>query len=715
MGVVVDQIRKAERRAAALGVDLAELVRSTSGKTPEQLDSAAQRDARLSFLRESLGDETIADTVFERVIGGNELQDVNFLERGAIASRAVSLVKIRGAGGGHLGSGTGFLIAPGALITNHHVLPDADVAARSEVVFSYERRIDGRLGEPTTFALEPGTFFFSDAALDFSIVAVRGDTSPFGFIPLVERIGKVSEGEWLTIVQHPRGEPKQVCVRENRLIKRADDVLWYSTDTLGGSSGSPVFNNDWFVVALHHSGVPAKDEAGRVLTIDGRPFDPSTDDDDSRIKWIANEGIRVSRIVGRLRAARGGHSFVAPILSQDARSARIPDIVAPAPISPNPRQIEKGVQPMPQSQPAIRRVAITLLIDESGAVTLDGGTAPSHAESTFVAEATNASRRGREPKLRTLFDSDYSKRKGYDPGFLGKGDLTVNLPTLSVALKRDVAYRLDATDECVLPYTNYSVVMHARRRLAVYSAANVRFDMRYDLSGRQDKWYEDPRIAADHQIGDFYYKDNKFDRGHLTRREDMEYGEDRGAAVRAANDTCHFTNCAPQHARFNQNRDTWQGIERYILEDRIKKEELSVQVITGPVFEEDDPVYDRFPKIQYPVRYWKVVATKASEAPNAGLFATAYLLDQSEAIAKYGLEADLPFAAFKTYQTPISEIERLTGLSFTYGKNKSLRDVDPLETKPVRRQHRRSELEADGVDAPSGYVALADLDDIYTG
>ena len=82
--------------------------------------------------------------------------------------------------------------------------------------------------------------------------------SDFGCLPLIENNRKGIEGEWLTVIQHPEGKRKQVCVRENQLMKRDDDVLWYTTDTQPGSSGSPVFNNDWYVVALHHAGVPEK-------------------------------------------------------------------------------------------------------------------------------------------------------------------------------------------------------------------------------------------------------------------------------------------------------------------------------------------------------------------------------------------------------------------------------------------------------------------------
>jgi endonuclease G len=82
--------------------------------------------------------------------------------------------------------------------------------------------------------------------------------SQFGWLPLSNREGKAIVGEFLSIIQHPGGERKQVCVRENKLLRYGDDTLWYQADTVAGSSGSPVFNPFWQVVALHHSGVPAR-------------------------------------------------------------------------------------------------------------------------------------------------------------------------------------------------------------------------------------------------------------------------------------------------------------------------------------------------------------------------------------------------------------------------------------------------------------------------
>ena len=42
-----------------------------------------------------------------------------------------------------------------------------------------------------------------------------------------------------------------------------DNVVQYLTDTMPGSSGSPVFNAAWEVVALHHSGGWFREPGGK--------------------------------------------------------------------------------------------------------------------------------------------------------------------------------------------------------------------------------------------------------------------------------------------------------------------------------------------------------------------------------------------------------------------------------------------------------------------
>jgi endonuclease I len=92
---------------------------------------------------------------------------------------------------------------------------------------------------------------------------------------------------------------KQLALRENQVLDILENFVHYHTDTAPGSSGSPVFNDQWELVALHHSGVPAMD-GDRYLAIDGSIWTP--DMGEHRIKWVANEGGRVSRIVKHIKA-----------------------------------------------------------------------------------------------------------------------------------------------------------------------------------------------------------------------------------------------------------------------------------------------------------------------------------------------------------------------------------------------------------------------------
>ncbi|MDP1980395.1 DNA/RNA non-specific endonuclease [Undibacterium sp.] len=130
-----------------------------------------------------------------------------------------------------------------------------------------------------------------------------------------------------------------------------------------------------------------------------------------------------------------------------------------------------------------------------------------------------------------------------------------------------------------------------------------------------------------------------------------------------------------------------------------------MQIFTGPIFEEDDPVYKPFPKIQYPVRFWKVIAT-------------AYMLDQSEVIAQFGIEATAPFGAYKTFQVKVAEVERLSGLQFTSGGG--VDPVQPLSACDLLKKKKRSTArlsiaaqESAGFDVPEGDVVLNELDDVY--
>jgi len=237
----------------------------------------------------------------ERVIDTNDLIGMRFFEQGLKVARAVGRVHIRGERGEALGYGSGFLVSPRLLLTNHHVLPSAGQARRSVVEFNYQESATGEMRASEVFALAPHDLFLCDAELDYALVAVAPEPglAAYGWLPLIADLGKLLVGETVNIIQHPNGEPKQLAIRHNQVVDELELFLHYQTDTDPGSSGAPVFNDQWEVVALHHSGVPKRDDQGQVLTCDGRVWQEWMGE--QRIAWVANEGVRVSRLVAHIR------------------------------------------------------------------------------------------------------------------------------------------------------------------------------------------------------------------------------------------------------------------------------------------------------------------------------------------------------------------------------------------------------------------------------
>jgi endonuclease G len=273
----------------------------------------------------------------------------------------------------------------------------------------------------------------------------------------------------------------------------------------------------------------------------------------------------------------------------------------------------------------------------------------------------------------------YEGYTGYDPAFLG---VAVPLPALSDEQRRNAAKNSQAApedDPTVLPYTHFSVVMNRRRQLAYYTVVNIDGGQIVELRRTRDRWFFDPRIAESEQIGEGLYQRNALDRGHLVRRLDPVWGQ---AAQRGNDDSFHFTNCSPQHERFNQGQALWQGLENFILE-RADARDRRVSVFTGPVLDEADPVYKG---VRLPLAFWKIIAYVR---PGGELATAAYVLEQAALISDIpGLEAEFDAGAFRV---AIDHLVERTGLDFGYLKASEL----PLSADSLEAAQERVRLRAD--------------------
>ena len=386
-----------------------------------------------------------------------------------------------------------------------------------------------------------------------------------------------------------------------------------------------------------------------------------------------------------------------------------------------------------------RTIHLTIHLDESGRCTVQqpgGGSSESLASFERTASTTAASRtapakpKPKKPKAPVMeidFDDDYDARPGFDVNFLDPDHKSpkfrVHVPTLSKGLERSAVELLQPKkgNKTVLHYFNMSVVINARRRFGIYSAANIDFGNRYRLPRTQDVWRFDPRIPMEAQIGNDAYEGNQFDRGHLTRREDLEFGAKETIALQSAADTCHWTNCFTQHKIFNRQEDWWQGLEQHILERSVRSGAFSAQVFTGPILSERDPVFPELPGVQIPMRFWKVAVARTAEG---GLFAAAFIMSQSKVIRERGLQeaAEIPFAPYKRMQLPIDELQQLTGLTFTCGEpGVPLKKFDPLKNRKLPRDEdqdgKDDALESTSSEEPTpeGWVNLETRSPILEG
>ena len=88
--------------------------------------------------------------------------------------------------------------------------------------------------------------------LDVSVVELSETVlpkDPYRIAPVLPVRGSEAR---VRVIGHPSGRGLSLSV--NKLLDHQAPKLHYLTATEGGSSGSPIFNQDWNLIGLHHAG-----------------------------------------------------------------------------------------------------------------------------------------------------------------------------------------------------------------------------------------------------------------------------------------------------------------------------------------------------------------------------------------------------------------------------------------------------------------------------
>lgn len=246
-------------------------------KAPIEQDYGLGPDIKDTEWKDDISAESL-----EKITGNaTTLLPIRFLTIGLQRARAVARIYIKK--GNKAEVGTGFLLPGNVLLTNNHVLSNKFTAAEALIQFDYEESENGNPIAITEFKTDPDAGFATSVENDWAGVKLRGDANArFGAIEIVPGINTCKD-DFVNIIQHPGGGYKQIGLYHNIVTFSNEQIVQYLTDTEPGSSGAPVFNSDWQLVALHHSG--------------GMLREPGV-----KQRLLRNEGININVVAAGLQA-----------------------------------------------------------------------------------------------------------------------------------------------------------------------------------------------------------------------------------------------------------------------------------------------------------------------------------------------------------------------------------------------------------------------------
>lgn len=204
-------------------------------------------------------------------------------------------------------SGTGFLVGPDLVFTNHHVIKpllDNKVSVQDvHCLFDYRELSDGttlldgrRVKLHAEWLIHKSPPSPSDEVVggpdpgpdqcDYALLRLEeevgnepagvqtadADAEARGWIPVADPPPPAAAGHEVFVFQHPKTEPLRLSIGRILGFNNAGNRLRHDANTRSGSSGSPCVNADLELIALHHAGDPDYDPDHRPEYNQAIPF-----------------------------------------------------------------------------------------------------------------------------------------------------------------------------------------------------------------------------------------------------------------------------------------------------------------------------------------------------------------------------------------------------------------------------------------------------------
>jgi len=209
----------------------------------------------------------------ELIVHQNDMVSFSFMRAGVEAARAVVKLMVPRCEQGQkiltpdpvIYLGTGWLLTPQLLVTNHHVVnarneneapaAPADLLLQgTSTVATFDYDDENQQGTSVSVTAVEAW----DATLDYAVLRIPDS----GRAPLRLAGAPIQKDANqhvpVNVIQHPRGISKRYAIRNNLVSAITDTDVRYFSDTERGSSGSPVLDDGWRVVALHRGSTYAE-------------------------------------------------------------------------------------------------------------------------------------------------------------------------------------------------------------------------------------------------------------------------------------------------------------------------------------------------------------------------------------------------------------------------------------------------------------------------